>query len=86
MINALQELSNAPDGKHLNSLSRTICSFLLSCYKDDGNLLPFSVLSLSCASTFNFFLGIYLNVFILSFSDSFSILLSFEYRVFIVLI
>ncbi|XP_024025150.1 protein ILITYHIA [Morus notabilis] len=37
MINALQELSNAPDGKHLNSLSRTICSFLLSCYKDDGN-------------------------------------------------
>ncbi|POO02948.1 Proteasome component Ecm29/Translational activator Gcn [Trema orientale] len=37
MINSLQELSNAPDGKHLNTLSRTICSFLLSFYKDDGN-------------------------------------------------
>ncbi|XP_009587833.1 protein ILITYHIA isoform X1 [Nicotiana tomentosiformis] len=37
MINALQELSNAPEGKHLNSLSKTICNFLLSCYKDDGN-------------------------------------------------
>ncbi|KAB2629923.1 translational activator GCN1 [Pyrus ussuriensis x Pyrus communis] len=37
MINALQELCNAPDGKHLNSLSQTLCSFLLSCYKDDGN-------------------------------------------------
>lgn len=37
MINALQELSDAPDGKHLNSLSRTICSFLLSYYKDEGN-------------------------------------------------
>ncbi|KAF3642464.1 putative translational activator GCN1 isoform 2 [Capsicum annuum] len=37
MINALQELSNSPEGKHLNSLSKTICNFLLSCYKDDGN-------------------------------------------------
>ncbi|KAL3520591.1 hypothetical protein ACH5RR_018740 [Cinchona calisaya] len=37
MINALQELSNAPEGKYLSSLSPTICSFLLSCYKDDGN-------------------------------------------------
>ncbi|KAA8538955.1 hypothetical protein F0562_025647 [Nyssa sinensis] len=37
MINALQELSNAPEGKYLNSLSPTICGFLLSCYKDDGN-------------------------------------------------
>ncbi|THG08932.1 protein ILITYHIA [Camellia sinensis] len=37
MINALQELANVPDGKYLNSLSPTICSFLLSCYKDDGN-------------------------------------------------
>ncbi|GMN25829.1 hypothetical protein TIFTF001_001087 [Ficus carica] len=37
MINALQELSDAPDGKHLNSLSRTICSFLLSYYKEEGN-------------------------------------------------
>lgn len=39
MINALQELSNAPEGKYLNSLSPTICGFLLSCYKDDGNVL-----------------------------------------------
>ncbi|ONI05050.1 hypothetical protein PRUPE_6G353600 [Prunus persica] len=37
MINALQEMCNAPDGKHLNSLSQTLCSFLLSCYKDEGN-------------------------------------------------
>ncbi|CAH9129951.1 unnamed protein product [Cuscuta epithymum] len=37
MINALQEMSNAPEGKYFTSLSRTICSFLLSCYKDDGN-------------------------------------------------
>ncbi|CAN4115226.1 unnamed protein product [Withania somnifera] len=37
MINALQELSNAPEGKHLSSLSKTICNFVLSCYKDDGN-------------------------------------------------
>lgn len=37
MINALQEISNAPEGKYLSSLSQRICSFLLSCYKDDGN-------------------------------------------------
>lgn len=37
MINALQELSNAPEGKYLSSLSPAICGFLLSCYKDDGN-------------------------------------------------
>ncbi|KAJ4721119.1 translational activator GCN1 [Melia azedarach] len=37
MINALQELSNAPEGKHLKSLSLTICKYLLSCYKDEGN-------------------------------------------------
>ncbi|TKY61324.1 Translational activator GCN1 [Spatholobus suberectus] len=37
MVNAMQELSNAPDGKYLISLSRTICDFLLSYYKDDGN-------------------------------------------------
>ncbi|KAH7865182.1 hypothetical protein Vadar_003256 [Vaccinium darrowii] len=37
MINAVQELARVPDGKYLNSLSRSICSFLLSCYKDDGN-------------------------------------------------
>lgn len=36
MINAVQELSNAPEGKYFHSLSRAICSFLLSCYKDDG--------------------------------------------------
>ncbi|KAM6596352.1 hypothetical protein CsatA_006876 [Cannabis sativa] len=37
LINVLRELSNAPDGKHLNSLSQTVCSFLMSFYKDDGN-------------------------------------------------
>lgn len=37
MVNAIQELSNAPDGKYLINLSQTICDFLLSCYKDDGN-------------------------------------------------
>ncbi|CAJ1961186.1 unnamed protein product [Sphenostylis stenocarpa] len=37
LVKAIQELSNAPDGKYLISLSRTICDFLLSYYKDDGN-------------------------------------------------
>lgn len=37
MISSLQELSNAPEGKYLNSISCTICGFLLSCYKDEGN-------------------------------------------------
>ncbi|XP_021281649.1 protein ILITYHIA isoform X2 [Herrania umbratica] len=37
MMNALQELSNAPEGKYLNNLSRTVCGFLLTCYKDEGN-------------------------------------------------
>lgn len=40
MINALQELANAPEGKYLSSLSPTICGFLLSCYKDDGKPYP----------------------------------------------
>lgn len=37
MFNAVQELSHVPDGKFLNSLVLTICSFLLSCYKEEGN-------------------------------------------------
>ncbi|KAK7397369.1 hypothetical protein VNO78_18538 [Psophocarpus tetragonolobus] len=37
MVNTIQELSHAPDGKYLINLSRTICEFLLSFYKDDGN-------------------------------------------------
>ncbi|KAF6144359.1 hypothetical protein GIB67_024586 [Kingdonia uniflora] len=37
MINAIQEMSNAPDSKSLNNLTLTICSFLSLCYKDDGN-------------------------------------------------
>ncbi|KAJ4968726.1 hypothetical protein NE237_015427 [Protea cynaroides] len=37
MITALQELSHAPEGRVLNSLASTICSFLLSCYKEDAN-------------------------------------------------
>lgn len=45
-INALQELSNAPEGKYLTNLSPTICAFLLSCYKDDGKFL--NVCALKC--------------------------------------
>lgn len=37
MVTALQELSSALEGKHLNKMSPNICNFLLSCYKDDGN-------------------------------------------------
>ncbi|XP_020981860.1 LOW QUALITY PROTEIN: protein ILITYHIA [Arachis duranensis] len=37
MVNAIQELSNAPDGKYLINLARMICDFLLSYYKEDGN-------------------------------------------------
>ncbi|KAL6556973.1 eIF-2-alpha kinase activator GCN1 [Orobanche hederae] len=37
MINAVKELSNSPEGKYVTSLSPTICTFLLSCYKEDGN-------------------------------------------------
>ncbi|PPD70698.1 hypothetical protein GOBAR_DD32423 [Gossypium barbadense] len=37
MINALLELSNAPEGKYLNSLARAVCGFLLTYYKDEGN-------------------------------------------------
>lgn len=37
MFSALQELSCAPEGKYLSSLSITICQFLLSCYKAEGN-------------------------------------------------
>lgn len=47
MIKALQELAGAPDGKHINHLSQTICSYLLSCYKDDGQMLLLSLLSFS---------------------------------------
>ena len=36
MVNAVQELSYSADGKYLISLSRTVCSFLLSYYKDEG--------------------------------------------------
>jgi hypothetical protein len=37
MLNAVQELASAPEGKYIGSLSRTICSFLIACYKDEGN-------------------------------------------------
>ncbi|KAK4775828.1 hypothetical protein SAY87_023789 [Trapa incisa] len=37
MINALQELSLAPEGKYINSLSQAICRFLLCSYKSEGN-------------------------------------------------
>ncbi|KAK7258608.1 hypothetical protein RIF29_24189 [Crotalaria pallida] len=37
MVNAIQELANAPDGKYIISLSHKICDFLLLYYKEDGN-------------------------------------------------
>ncbi|KAJ8770180.1 hypothetical protein K2173_011515 [Erythroxylum novogranatense] len=37
MFNTLQELSHAPEGKYIQSLCRTVCGFLLTCYKDEGN-------------------------------------------------
>ncbi|KAL5712127.1 eIF-2-alpha kinase activator GCN1 [Ranunculus cassubicifolius] len=37
MIHAVQALSNTPEGKSMNNIAPTISSFLLSCYKDDGN-------------------------------------------------
>jgi HEAT repeat protein len=37
MVNALKELSNSAEGKYLTNLSPTVCAFLLSCYKEDGN-------------------------------------------------
>ncbi|CAN0892758.1 Protein ILITYHIA [Linum grandiflorum] len=37
LFNSLQELSYGPDGKHLSSISCTVCRFLVSGYKDEGN-------------------------------------------------
>ncbi|ONK79574.1 uncharacterized protein A4U43_C01F7760 [Asparagus officinalis] len=37
MVNAIQELSNAPSGKALNKLAPSVSCFLVSCYKDDGS-------------------------------------------------
>uniref|UniRef100_A0A7N0VHG6 TOG domain-containing protein n=1 Tax=Kalanchoe fedtschenkoi TaxID=63787 RepID=A0A7N0VHG6_KALFE len=37
MINAINELSCAPEGKYFSGLSASVCGFLLSCYKDDGS-------------------------------------------------
>lgn len=37
MINSLRALSNAPGGKTLTQLAATICLFLMSYYKEDGN-------------------------------------------------
>lgn len=37
MINSLYALSNAPGGKTLTQLAATICLFLMSYYKEDGN-------------------------------------------------
>ncbi|CAI0433676.1 unnamed protein product [Linum tenue] len=37
MFNSLRDLSYGPDGKYLNNISCTVCRFLLSCYKDEGN-------------------------------------------------
>ncbi|XP_038891106.1 protein ILITYHIA [Benincasa hispida] len=37
MFNMVQELAHAPEGKSICSLSQLICSFLLSCYRSEGN-------------------------------------------------
>ncbi|XP_010470324.1 PREDICTED: eIF-2-alpha kinase activator GCN1-like isoform X1 [Camelina sativa] len=37
MLNAVQELASAPEGKYIGCLSTTVCSFLIACYKDEGN-------------------------------------------------
>ncbi|CAN1233879.1 Protein ILITYHIA [Linum perenne] len=37
LFNSLQELSYGPEGKHLSSISCTVCRFLSSGYKDEGN-------------------------------------------------
>ncbi|KAJ0229809.1 Protein ILITYHIA [Hirschfeldia incana] len=37
MVTAVQELASAPEGKYIGSLSRTVCTFLIACYKDEGN-------------------------------------------------
>ncbi|KAJ8616836.1 hypothetical protein MRB53_036208 [Persea americana] len=37
MINAVQELSKAPAGKSLNFIAPSICTFLISFYRDDGS-------------------------------------------------
>lgn len=36
MVNALREVSAAPEGKYFSSLFPTVCRYLLSCYKEDG--------------------------------------------------
>ncbi|KAH0938797.1 hypothetical protein HID58_006258 [Brassica napus] len=40
MLSAVQELATAPEGKYIGSLSRTVCSFLIACYKDEDLLSP----------------------------------------------
>ncbi|ESQ38842.1 hypothetical protein EUTSA_v10022486mg [Eutrema salsugineum] len=37
MLNAVQELAIAPEGKYIGCLSKTVCSFLIVYYKDEGN-------------------------------------------------
>ncbi|KGN61327.2 protein ILITYHIA [Cucumis sativus] len=37
MFNMMQELAHAPEGKRICSLSQLVCSFLLSCYRGEGN-------------------------------------------------
>lgn len=39
MFNMVQELAHAPEGKRVYSLSQLVCSFLLSCYREEGNSL-----------------------------------------------
>lgn len=39
MFNMVQELAHAPEGKRISSLSQSVCSFLLSCYKGEGSSL-----------------------------------------------
>lgn len=39
MLNAVQKLASAPEGKYIGCLSKTVCSFLITCYKDEGKIL-----------------------------------------------
>lgn len=52
MVNALREVSDAPEGKYFSSLSPTVCGYLLSCYKDDGR--SFLILSVPASLKIHF--------------------------------
>lgn len=62
MLTAVQELASAPEGKYIGSLSWTVCSFLIACYKDEGNFWMVHIpLSEQYFSGFSYFLTLYLH-------------------------